>query len=164
MRNIILTLSLLVITAVAAFGQTDQTNVYGFGIAWDQSASNITSQQYAVTAMYARAQTEKGTYAFTALDIVPTSVKPVTVTTQTSVGVAQRVLTLNGWNFYATGATGPSWSGTNAGWAWIMGGMATHSIGKTGWKVMPNIRTIKSSINNNSGYQLIFGCMFGFGN
>ena len=149
----------------SAFAQaTDPTNVYGFGGSWNQSASSQTSQQFAATAMYARAQTQAGTYAFTAIDLVPTSIQPITLTTQASVGIAQRFVTLGTWKLYGTAAAGPSWTGTNSGWAWIAGGMATHQIGKTQWKVMPNIRTVKSSVSNNSGYQLIIGVMVGLGN
>ena len=164
------TIALIIVfllVAVLGFGQTtntDPSNLYSFGASWNQSASATVAQQFAGTAMYARKQTEKGTYAFTALDIVPTSVTPITVTTQTSIGVAQRVMAVGGWNFYMTAAAGPSWTGTNTGWAWIAGGLASHPIGKTGWSVMPNVRTIKSSVNNNSGYQLIIGVMVGFGN
>ena len=157
-------LALAFLLPLAAFAQsTEPLNVYAFGGSWNQSVSSQTSQQFAATVMYARSQTQSGTYAFTALDIVPTSVQPVTLTNQTSIGIGQRVLTLAGWRAYLTGATGPSWTGTNAGWAWIVGGMATHAIGKGGWMIMPNVRTIKSSVNNNSGYQLILGAMFGFG-
>jgi hypothetical protein len=166
MKNFILTISLLAITAVAAFGQTvtpTTQNIYAFGLSWNQSASTSVAQQIAGTAMYARQQNSAGTYVFTAIDIVPTTVTPVTITTQTSVGVAQKVLAFGGWTFYATAAAGPSWTGTNTGWAWLAGGMGTHSIGKNGWQIMPNVRTIKSSVGNNSGYQLIIGVMLGFG-
>ena len=160
-------IALFLLVAVLGFGQTataDPTNLYSFGMSWNQSASATVAQQFAGTAMYARKQTEAGTYAFTALDIVPTAVNPITVTNQTSVGIAQRVLTVGGWKIYGTAAAGPSWTGSNSGWAWLAGGMASRSIGSKGWRIMPNIRTIKSSVSNGSGYQLIIGVMVGFGN
>ena len=163
MKRTITLLFVFVLAAICAVAQTDPTNIYALGGSWNQSASSQTSQQFAATAMYARAQTEAGTYAFTALDIVPTSIAPITLTNQVSVGVAQRVLTLGAWKVYATAAAGPSWSGTNSGWAWLAGGMASRPLGKGSWRIMPNIRTVKSSVNNNSGYQLILGVMFGFG-
>lgn len=155
----------LLLAAVCAFAQTpaDPINIYALGGSWNQSASSVTSQQFAATALYARAQNTVGTYAFTALDLVPTSVTPITLTTQTSVGIAQRALTISGWKIYGTAAAGPSWTGNNSGWAWIAGGMATHPLGKGNWRIMPNVRTIKSSVSNNSGYQLIIGLMIGSG-
>jgi hypothetical protein len=153
----------MVFGQIATAPATEPINLYAVGGSWNQSASGITAQQYAATAMYARAQTAAGTYAFTAIDLVPTSMTPVTLTTQTSVGIAQRVLSVAGWNIYATAASGPSWTGTNTGWAWLAGGMASHAVGKGNWRVMPNVRAIKSSINNNSGVQLIIGVMVGFG-
>jgi hypothetical protein len=143
----------MVFGQIATAPATEPINLYAVGGSWNQSASGITAQQYAATAMYARAQTAAGTYAFTAIDLVPTSMTPVTLTTQTSVGIAQRVLSVAGWNIYATAASG----------AWLAGGMASHAVGKGNWRVMPNVRAIKSSINNNSGVQLIIGVMVGFG-
>ena len=169
MKGFFTTVLLILLVIPLVFGQTlpppatDPVNLYAVGGSWNQSASSVTSQQYAATVMYARSQTERGTYAFTALDLVPTSVAPITLTTQTSVGIAQRVLAVGGWNIYATAASGPSWTGTNTGWAWIAGGMASKAIGTKGWRIMPNIRTIKSSVNGNSGVQLIIGVMAGYG-
>ena len=161
MKTTISLVFVLMLTALMGLAQaaTDPANIYALGGSWNQSASTETSQQFAATALYARKQSEAGTYAFTAIDIVPTSVQPITLTTQTSVGVAQRVLGLGGWTIYATVAAGPSWTGMNTGWAWLAGGMASHPLGKTDWKVAPNVRTIKSSVNNNSGYQIIIGAL-----
>jgi hypothetical protein len=157
-------MSLAFLFSCAAFGQVaDPTNIAAIGGSWDQSASSMTSQQFAMTAMYARKQTQAGTYAFTVLDVVPTSVKPITFTTQTSVGLGQCGLHLGSWNLCGTAAAGPSWTGNNAGWAWTWGGMAKHSLGKHGWMLMPNVRVIRSSVNNRSGSQMIVGALFGFG-
>jgi hypothetical protein len=140
---------------------TDPLNIWGAGISWNQGASASAAQQFAGTAMYARQQTSAGTYAFTVFDAVPTTLQPVTVTTDVAAGVAQRVFTVAGWQVYLTAAAGPSWSGAATGWAWTGGGMATHAVGKSSWWIGPNIRTVKSSVNNNSGYQLIAGLLAG---
>lgn len=140
---------------------TDSLNIWGAGISWNQGASSSAAQQIAGTAMYARQQTTAGTYAFTVFDAVPTTLKPVTVTTDVAVGVAQRLFTVTGWQIYLTAAAGPSWTGSNTGWAWTGGGMATHQIKTSSWWIGPNVRTLKSSVNGNSGYQLIIGLMAG---
>lgn len=157
-----LTFTILAVLALAcmAFAQTAPANIYGAGVSWNQSGSASPAQQFAGTALYARAQTDKGTYAFTVLDAVPTSYKPFTVTTNLAVGVAQQVFTLSNWTAYATVAAGPSWSGSNTGWDWYAGAIATRPI-KGKWWGGINARVVKSSVNANSGYQFIFGVLGG---
>lgn len=147
--------------AGGALGQTaTPANIFGLGVSWNQSASAAASQQIAGTAMYARQQTTGGTYAFTVVDAVPTTYKPFTVNTNFGVGVAQRVFALNDWTVYGTTAAGPSWSGANTGWAWTGGGIATHPLKSKYWYGL-SARVVRSSVNNNSGSQFIFGVMFG---
>jgi hypothetical protein len=139
-------------------------NIWGVGLSWNQGASSALSQQFAGTAFYAREQNTAGTYLYTMFDVVSTTVKPLTVTTNTGIGLGQKITTVAGWTIYATATAGPSWTGSNAGWNWTGGGMAAHAIGKSKWNIIPMIRTVKSSVNNNSGYQLIFSLGFGTGN
>ena len=157
-------LSILLLAAVAGFAQTlsptDPLNIWGVGLSWNQSASANVSQQFAGTAMYARAQNTAGTYAFTVLDAVPTSFTPFTTTTNLGVGVAQKLGTVGGFTAYGTAAAGPSWSGSNTGWNWTGGAIATHVL-KGNWWYGLNARLVRSSVNQNSGNQYIFGVLFG---
>ena len=160
--------SLLLLAAIAGFAQTtnpalsvtDPLNIWGAGLSWNQSASASMSQQFAGSALYARAQNTVGTYAFTMIDAVPTSYRPFTTTTNIGVGIGQKVLTVGAWTLYGTAAAGPSWSGPNTGWNWSGGAMATHDL-KNKWWIGLNARTIRSSVNQNSGNQYIFGVLAG---
>ena len=161
-------LPLCLLLAAFALGQTtppapvNPVNIWGVGASWNQGASSTLAQQFAGTAMYARAVADAtGTYAYTVIDIVPTNVKPITVTTNVGAGVAQKMLSAGAWTIYATGAVGPSWNGGSAGWAWSAGGMAAHAIGKGTWYVAPMVRVISSNVSNQSGSQLIFSLGFG---
>lgn len=153
-------LSILLLAAIAGFSQTlsptDPLNIWGVGVSWNQSAQ----QQVAGTLLYAREQTAAGTYAFGVIDAVPTAYKPLTVVTNLGVGVGQKILSINGWSIYATVAAGPSWSGQSTGWNWTGGGIATHAIKGKWWGGL-NARVVKSSVNNNSGSQFIFGVLAG---
>ena len=144
--------------------------IWAAGFTYNQAAGAAISQQVAFSAFAAKPQTASGLYAYVLVDVIPTQFKPITVVTDTSVGVAQKVgPSIAGWSFYATAAAGPSLSGSNVGWNWNAGGLATHPI-KAGskWSWAPAIRTVKSSINNSSGiaqsgYQLIFSLGVGTG-
>jgi hypothetical protein len=157
-------LSLLLLAATCAVAQTvnpaDPLNIWAIGVSWNQSASVSASQQFAGTALYARAQNTVGTYAFTVLDAVPTSYQPFTTTTNLGVGIGQKIADIGSWTLYATAAAGPSWSGVNTGWNWTGGAIATHVIKGKWWGGL-NARVIKSSVNNNSGSQFIFGVLAG---
>ena len=157
-------LSLFLLAAIAGFAQTtnpalsvtDPLNIWGAGVSWNQSAS----QQVAGTIMYAREQNTAGTYAFGLIDAVPTTYSPLTVVTNLGVGIGQKVMSVGAWTLYATVAAGPSWSGQSTGWNWSGGAIATHPI-KGNWWGGINARVIKSSVNNNSGSQFIFGVLVG---
>lgn len=160
-QQLVIASLLACVLCVLAHGQTAAPqNIYGAGISWNQSASSEVSQQFAGTALYAREQTTAGTYAFTVLDAVPTTYTPFTINTNFGVGVGQRVFTAGGWTGYGTAAAGPSWSGSNSGWNWSGGAIATHPL-KDNWWVGINARVVKSSVNNNSGTQFILGVLFG---
>ena len=163
MKHIFTSLFLLLAFAAAAFAQatpTDPLNIWGVGVSWNQSASSDASQQFAGTAFYAREQNTKGTYAFNVIDAVPTSFKPFTTVTNIGVGLGQRLVTVGSWNLYGTATAGPSWSGQSTGWDWSGGALATHPI-KGKWWFGGNARIIRSSVNNNSGNQYIFGFLIG---
>ena len=124
------------------------------------------SPAIAGTALYSRLiSATSRTYSFTLLDAVPTTTKPYSVSTQTATGIAQRLFTMPLFrkrvDIYATGAAGPSWAGSNTGWAWNAGGLASIPIGAN--RIMPNLRVNKSSVNNHSDYQLMGGVLYGWG-
>jgi hypothetical protein len=160
--------TLLTATASAQTSSTTTTtlptNVYAAGVSYN----NGNSTPVAGTALYARvASAENGTFAFTALDVLPTAYKPFTVSTNVSVGVAQKVWSLNGITFYMPTSAGVSITGSNTGWTWTGGILADYPIKRKGvatsYRVMPNVRFLKSSVSNGSDYQLIAGVMIGIG-
>jgi|SRR5579872_895504 len=167
-------LSVLLLSA-AAFAQTPApipapapapataasiTNLYGAGI----SFNNAGTPSLAGTALYAHALSDgSGTYAFTVVDALPTSYKPFTVTTNISAGVAQKLFTLKNIPIFVPTSAGISFNGTNTGWAWSTGALAPIKV-KGNYYLMPSVRVVKSSVSNGTGYQLIPGILFGWGN
>ena len=148
--------ALLIIAASLMLGQT--ANVAAVGV----SANPGGSPQVAGTGLWARLVSGQGTYAFTVVDALPASVKPFTVTTNVSAGIAQKFYTIKGVDLIVPTAAGVSWSGTNVGWAWSGGGMAAFKVGQA--RVLPNVRFLKSSVAGaGAGYQVIVGCLFGVG-
>ena len=114
--------------------------------------------------MYARLISDgSGTYAFTVVDALPASLKPFTVTTNIGAGIAQKVVTLGSVPIFIPTSAGISYNGTNTGWAWSTGAIASIKI-KGNWRVFPNVRIVKSSVSAGSGYQPIVGVLFGWGN
>ena len=150
-------IALAIVLACAMRAQTAPSNIYAAGASWNQNAS----PQIAGSALYARAVSDS-TYAFTVVDVLPTTMKPITVTTQFGAGVAQKVLTINSVRIYVPTSAGVSYNGQNTGWAWSTGGMAVATVSGN-WRIMPNVRVVKSSVSNGTGYQLIAGVMFGWG-
>jgi len=144
---------------------TQPVNIYALGASYNSGASPAV----AGTAMFAHlaspSTSAQGTYAFTVIDILPISTKPATVATNIGAGIAQQLVTLGKATIYTSTSAGISMTGSNTGWNWTGGGMVSIPFqvkGKT-WYAMPNVRYIKSSVNNNSGYQLIGGAMLGWG-
>ena len=158
MKKTLLLITILLISA-ACFAQTTPANLYGFGASFNNGAS----VPVAGSGLYAHSLTD-GTYAFGMLDVLPNTVKPFTVTTNLSTGIAQKVFTVGSVPIYVPTSAGVSFSGSNTGWSWSTGGMAVVRIKKTNWYMMPNIRVAKSSVSGGTGYQPIFGAMFGWGN
>lgn len=158
MKTLTLLLALLLAFSLVAIAQDiNPTNIYAAGVSFNQAAT----PQIAGTGLYARKAGDVGTYAFTAVDVLPTTIKPLVVTTQFSAGVAQRVLTIGGVRIYIPTSAGISYNGTNTGWAWTTGGLAAVKL-KGAWEIMPNARLVKSSVSNGTGYQVIFGVLFGY--
>jgi len=158
MNNTIFFLAAVISLAVCGSAQTAApVNIYAAGVSYNPSATPVV----AGTGLYARKVGDSGTYAFSAVDVLPTTVKPLVVTTQFSAGVAQRILTIGGVAIYVPTSAGISTNGTNTGWAWTAGAMGVVSV-KDKWKIMPNVRVVKSSVSNGTGYQVIVGALFGF--
>lgn len=139
---------------------TSPANIYAAGISFNNSGS----PSIAGTGMYARLISDgSGTYAFTVVDALPASLKPFTVTTNIGAGIAQKVVTLGSVPIFIPTSAGISYNGTNTGWAWSTGAIASIKI-KGNWRVFPNVRIVKSSVSAGSGYQPIVGVLFGWGN
>lgn len=141
-----------------AFAQ-DMKNVYAGGISYN----NAGVPSIAGTGLYARSVNDSGTYMFTVVDALPTNLKPFTVTTNFGAGIAQRVATLGKVPIFVPTSAGVSFNGTNTGWAWSTGALASIRV-KNNWRIFPNVRVVKSSVSNGTGYQPIVGVLFGWGN
>lgn len=150
---------LSVITLLLALGAAAEppVNIYAGGVSWNPSATPV----IAGTGLYARKAGDLGTYVFTAVDVLPTTIKPLAVTTQFSTGIAQRIITIGGVPVYCPTSAGVSYNGANVGWAWTTGALASVNL-KDRWKFMPNVRVVKSSVSGGTGYQVIAGILVGF--
>ena len=147
---------LFLLAAGLMFGQT--ANVAAVGVSVNPGATPAV----AGTGLWARLISGQGTYAFTVVDALPATVKPFTVTTNISAGIAQKVYTIKGIDLIVPTAAGVSWTGTNVGWSWNAGGMAAIKVGQA--RVLPNVRFLKSSVAGaGAGYSVIVGCLFGIG-
>lgn len=122
-------------------------NIYAFGFTVNPNASPVGSG----TAMYGRLLDTKGTYAIAVLDAVPTTTAPYTVTTNPSAGVAQLFLNNGNLKVFATPSAGLSYTGTNTGYSYALGGLATYDISPK-YAVGFGGRLFKSNVSN-SGYQ-----------
>ncbi len=158
MRSIALLVLILALLALSCPAQTPATNIYAGGVSYNPGASPA----IAGTGLYARLVAGTGTYAFTVVDLLPTTLAPFTVTSNMAVGIAQKVVQINSVSVYIPTAAGISYTGSNTGWAWSTGALASVPI-KGAWKIQPNVRFLKSSVNNGSGYQVIGGVLFGWG-
>jgi hypothetical protein len=136
----------------------DVTNLYGAGLSYNVGGSPA----LAGTGLYARKLTDSNLYAFTAIDALPNTLKPFTVTTNIGAGVAQKVVTIGKVPVYIPTAAGISFNGTNTGWQWNTGALAAIKL-KGNYFLLPTVRLVKSSVSNGSGYQPIVGVLFGWG-
>jgi len=137
------------------FGQA--SNIAAVGVSYNPGGS----PKVAGTGLWARLVAGNGTYAFTVVDALPASVQPFVVTTNIGAGIAQKVFTIKGVDILVPTSAGVSWTGTNLGWAWNSGGMAAFKVGE--FRILPNVRFLKSSVGNGAGYQVVAGCLFGWG-
>jgi hypothetical protein len=146
--------------SIGAFAQTDSaTNIYAAGVSYNGAASPA----IAGTGLYARLISDgTGTYAFTVFDALPTSVKPFTVSTNMGVGVAQKLFSIGKVPIFMPTSAGVSFTGANTGWQWSGGALASIKL-KGNWRVLPNVRFVKSSVSGGAGYQPIAGVLFGWG-
>lgn len=138
------------------------SNLYMGGASYSAGATPAV----AGTALYAHQVNTSGTYAFTMIDALPSTTKPLTVTTNIGAGIAQKVATIGGVDIFIPTAAGISYSGPNVGWAWSTGVGAPikfKDTGNGGWYIMPTVRVLKSSVSNGAGYQPIFGILVGWG-
>lgn len=148
-------------TAAAPASSSPLTNIYAGGISFNNSGSPA----IAGTGLYARLLSDgSGTYAFTAVDVLPNTVKPFTVTTNMSAGIAQKLFSIGSIPIFVPTSAGVSFQGSNTGWAWSSGGLAVISISKKKHLFLcPMLRVNKSSVSNGTGYQLIGGGLFAWG-
>jgi hypothetical protein len=149
---------LLALFLVPSLRAQSVQNFYAAGASYNNGATPAV----AGTALYAHLVSNSDTYMFTAIDAVPNTLKPFTVTTNVGVGIAQRVLTLGKIPIYIPTAAGISWTGTNTGWQWNTGAMAIVYT-KGSFTVDPVVRVVKSSVSAGTGYQPVVGLLFGWG-
>jgi hypothetical protein len=147
---------LFILAAALCFGQT--ANVAAVGVSINPGGS----PQIAGTGLWARLVSGEGTYAFTVVDALPATIKPFTVTTNVSAGIAQKILAIKGVDLLVPTAAGISWNGSNVGWSWNTGGMAAFNYRNV--RILPNVRVLKSSVAGaGAGYSPIAGVLFGWG-
>lgn len=160
---ILLIVGLMAMVPCTARSQTaapvaDVQNMYAAGVSYNAGAS----PSVAGTGLYARLVANTGTYAFTALDVLPNTLKPLTVNTNVGIGVAQKIATIANIPVYVPTAAGISFNGANTGWQWNVGALASIKL-KGNYYLMPTVRLVKSSVSNGTGYQPIAGVLFGWG-
>jgi hypothetical protein len=135
------------------------TNIYAAGVSYSVNAT----PSVAGTALYAHLIASSGTYAFTAVDALPNTLKPFTVSTNIGVGIGQKVATLGSVPIYVPTAAGISFNGANTGWQWNAGALASVHV-RGNYYILPSVRFLKSSVSGGTGYQPIIGVLFGWGN
>jgi hypothetical protein len=134
-----------------------QDNFAAAGVSYNHS----TAASLAGTAVYGHI-IAGSSWFFASLDVVPDSTKPATVSTNFAPGIAQKLFTIRWLDLYTVTGTGVSWAGSNTGWTWSGGEMPVVRLPR-GWVIALPVRFIKSSVNNNSNYQVIATLMIGKG-
>lgn len=159
MKILFAVLAIVLMFTLAGYAQVvPPTNIYAAGVSFNNSASPA----IAGTGLYARLiSAGSGTYAFTAVDALPNTLKPFTVTSNFSGGVAQKVFTIGKVPIFIPSSAGISYSGSNVGWAWSTGALASIKL-KNNWRIFPTVRIAKSSVSGGTGYQPIVGVLFGW--
>jgi hypothetical protein len=133
-------------------------NIYGGGVSYSVGATPAVSG----TALYAHLIANTGTYAFTAVDALPNTSKPFTVSTNFGMGIGQKVATMGKMMVYVPTAAGISFNGSNTGWQWNGGALISIPV-KGNYYLMPSVRFLRSSVSNGSGYQPIIGLLVAWG-
>jgi hypothetical protein len=133
-------------------------NIYAAGVSYNNAAQPAV----AGTALYARLVAGTNTYAFTAVDLLPTSTKPLTVDTGISVGIAEQVFSIGKVPIFVPTSAGVSFTGSNTGWEWTTGALASIKL-KGNWRIFPMARVGESSVSNHSGIEPIVGVLIGWG-
>lgn len=147
---------LVLVLAPIAMAQSDPDNIYGAGVSYSVNGQPAV----AGSAIYAHRLSDSGTYAFTHVDALPNTLKPLTVTTNVGAGVAQKVFSIGKVPLYMPTGAGVSFNGSNTGWEWNGGVLAAIHVRKQ-YFLMPTVRFLKSSVSNGTGYQPIIGLEFG---
>ena len=148
-----LTLMLLALSLPA-----QDTNFVAGGASFNGSGS----PQFSVTGLYTRLLAGN-TLSYIVFDAVPTTTRPYVIVNDLSIGPAQRMLTAGRFSLYTVTGAGVSWaSGKNTGWT-LNGGelLAIQLWGK--WYIAPSFRFVKSSVNQNSGSQVLITVLIGKG-
>lgn len=136
-------------------------NLYAAGVSYNAGASSPVSG----TGLYSHeASASLHTYLFSAVDALPETVKPFTVSTNMGAGIAEKVVTIGKFPVYVPSSAGISFNGTNTGWEWNAGALTVIPL-KAGshYVIVPTVRFLKSSVSGGSGYQPIVGVLFGWG-
>ena len=151
--NIRLILLSLLLLAGSLLAQTAEqpSNIAAIGATYNGSVAG--------TGIYARKI--GGIWSFSAVDAVPTNAKTLEVQTAFSTGTAPKIASLGKTDIYAPVAAGLSYKGNNVGWNWNGGLIA--SIPVKGKLILPNVRFLKSSVNDRADYQIMVGVLFGWG-
>ncbi len=147
-----LVFALLTLAPVSVHAQQLKT-LYAGGVSWSPGASPAFAGTV-LAATQVSPDTAPGTYGFTAIDILPSTMKPFTVSTNVALGMARKLFTVGNYTVYSPLAAGFSLTSTNAGWNWSTGGCADVPL-KNGFGLMPCVRVLKSNVGNGSGYQLM---------
>jgi len=145
----------LLLTAVASAQVTPgaptltslPNNIYAFGPTFNPNATPVISG----TAFYGRKLDDKGTYAIAGMDIMTGSTAPFTVTSNPFTGVAQQFYSSGRLHVFATPSAGLSYSGTNTGYSYALGGLIVYDLSPS-YALGFGGRAFKSNISN-SGYE-----------
>lgn len=146
-------------TPVPVAPTTNVSNLYMAGASYSPSGKPTV----AGSALYAHEIGDSDTYAFTLIDAAPETIKPFVVTNNVGVGIAQQLVRISKASIWVPTSIGVSWTGQNIGWSWSTGAGVPFEIQKTNWYLMPTVRVLKSSVAGATGYQPIFGVLFGWG-
>lgn len=148
----------LLLAALPLMAADNPSNIYAAGLSFNPASS----PRVAGTGLYAHLMSDgSGTYAFTALDVVPTS-STLQVTTNVSAGVAQKLATIANIPFYAPVAAGLSVNGPSLGFQWSGGVLGSVKI-KGSWHALIGARFQNSAVSGGSGYQLLPSVLFSWG-